>query len=154
MFVRALLCAVVAALAAGCGGDDRPVAEATPSPTPTAASTQTPTPAPTVGEDCPANLDAEPKRKPPSYMAVLSYSHLYRAEGRRFYAVLDGTPDELPSRRDDAQNELVQNWGFSSLETGEHDGKATAHLEGDGHAVDVQVVSLCEGKLQIRYTVR
>ena len=93
-------------------------------------------------------------------MEVLSYSHLYKSEGpfgktERFYAVLDGTPEDLPSRRDDASNELVQNWGFASLSTDQEEGaEAEAHLKGAKHTVDVQVAPLCKGKIRIRYTVQ
>jgi hypothetical protein len=114
------------------------------------------------GKDCAeaGDLDGEPKRKPPADMEVLSYAHLYKSEGpfgktERFYAVLDGTPEELASRRDDAQNELVQSWGFESLSTDQEEGaEAEAHLKGAKHTVDVQVTPLCEGKLRIRYTVQ
>ncbi len=70
-------------------------------------------------------------------MDVLGYAHLYKSEGpfgktERFYAVLDGTPEDLASRRDDAQNELVQNFGFASLSTDQEEGaEAEAHLKGD-----------------------
>jgi hypothetical protein len=106
------------------------------------------------------DLDGDPKRQPPSDMGVLSYAHLYKSEGpfgktERFYAVLDGTPEELASRRDDAQNELVQNFGFASLSTDQEErAEAEAHLKGDKHTVDIQVTPLCEGKLRIRYTVQ
>jgi hypothetical protein len=139
---------VAALLLAGCGGAD-------PQPTATATATATETAAAKAGADCPADLDSAPKRQPPSYMGVLSYSHLYRSEGRRiFYAWLDGAPSEVLSRRDDAQNELVQSWGFASLKTGESGDVATARLEGNRHAVDVQVKPLCGGKLRLRYTVK
>ena len=105
-----------------------------------------------------ADLDGTAERQPPKDMAVLSYARLYKSEGpfgktERFYAVLDGTPEDLASRRDDAQNELVQNWGFASLSTDQEEGaEAEAHLSGK-HTVDIQVINLCEGKLRIRYTV-
>jgi hypothetical protein len=158
----ALLPAVLALALAGCGGGgEEPTAAATA--TPTASSTPTQAASPKVaGKDCgqAGDLAGEPERQPPADMAVLSYAHLYKSEGRpgktqRFYAVLDGTPDELASRRDDAQNELVQNWGFASLSTDQKDGvEATAHLEGEKHTIDLQVTPLCEGKLRIRYTVK
>lgn len=114
------------------------------------------------GKDCAEieDLDGKAKRQPPSDMGILSYARLYKSEGpfgktERFYAVLDGTPEELASRRDDVQNELVQNWGFASLSTDQEEGaEAEAHLKGAKHTVDVQVTPLCEGKLRIRYTVQ
>ena len=63
--------------------------------------------------------------------------------------------EDLASRRDDVQNELVQNWGFASLSTDQEEGsEAEAHLKGAKHTIDVQVVPLCKGKLRIRYTVQ
>lgn len=116
-----------------------------------------------TGKDCDEvgdDLTGDPKRKMPSDIGPLSYAHLYKSEGpfgktERFYAVLDGTPEDLASRRDDVQNELVQNWGFASLSTDQEEGtEAEAHLKGAKHTVDVQVVPLCKGKLRIRYTVQ
>jgi hypothetical protein len=141
----------LALLCAACGGGTEEPA-ATPTPTPTATAT----PAATVatGADCPADLDGTPKRQPPSYMGVLSYSRLYKSEGRTvFYASLDGAPSEVFSRRDDVQNELVQTWGFASMKTAESGDAASARLEGHGHTVDIRVEPLCEGKLRIRYKV-
>jgi hypothetical protein len=165
-FRRILLLAVVALVVGGCGGDEAATtlpatATATATPTQTAQSAQTAQPK-VAGKDCSqvGDLAAEPKRQLPADIGVLSYAHLYRSEAgsgksQRFYAVLDGTPDELASRRDDAQNELVQNWGFASLRSDDKPGvEAKAHLEGAKHTVDVQVTPLCQGKLRIRYTVR
>jgi hypothetical protein len=142
----ALLPVVLALFIAACGGGDAK---------PAASSTSTPA-AKVAGKDCEqaGDLAAEPERQPPADVGVLSYAHLYKSEGDRFYAVLDGTPAELASRRDDAQNELVQSWGFASLSTDDKPGvDATAHLEGAKHTVDLRVTPLCDGKLQIRYTV-
>jgi hypothetical protein len=149
----ALPVVVLALLAAGCGAKEPPEAE--PTATATAAVTQA---AQTGGEDCAqaGDLDGDPERQPPPDMGVLSYAHLYKSDGgKRFYAVLDGTPDELPSRRDDAQNELVQSWGFASMGTDDEAGvSAGAHLESARRTVDLLVTPLCEGKLQIRYAIK
>jgi hypothetical protein len=156
----ALLPAVLALAVAGCGGGD-----GKPAATPTASAASTPTPAASpkvAGKDCgqAGDLAGEPERQPPADIGVLSYAHLYKSEGRpgktqRFYAVLDGTRDELASRRDDVQNELVQNWGFASVSTDQNDGvEATAHLKGEKHTVDIRVTMLCDGKIGIRYTVK
>jgi Flp pilus assembly protein TadD len=149
----ALLPAVLTLALAGCGGGGEE-----PTATPTASSTPTQAASPKVaGKDCgeAGELAAEPERQPPADMAVLSYAHLYRSEGDRFYAALDGTPAELASRRDDAQNELVQNWGFASLRTDDKPGvESEAHLKGPKHTVDIRVTPLCDGKIGIRYTVK
>jgi hypothetical protein len=106
------------------------------------------------------DLDGDPKLKVPSDLTVPNYAHVYKSEGpfgktERFYAVLDGTPDDLASRRDDAQNELVQNSGYASLSTDQEEGsEAEAHLKGPKHTIDIQVAPLCDGKIRIRYTVQ
>jgi hypothetical protein len=131
---------VLALLIAGCGGDDEATARASDGSEPCAQV---------------SGLSGAPERQPPPDMAVLSYSRLYKSEGSAFYAELDGTPQDLPARRDDAQNELVQSWGFASLRTDQKDGvEATAHLKGAEHTVDLQVAPLCKGKIRLRYTVR
>jgi hypothetical protein len=179
--LAALLFAVLAFVVAGCGSDNETAAQSTPAAAATKTATAADPDAGTAGDseaerkreqeevagsggkDCADvgdDLTGDPKRKPPSDMGVLSYAHLYKSEGpfgktERFYAVLDGTKDDLASRRDDVQNELVQNWGFQSLSTDQEEGiEAEAHLKGAKHTVDVQVTPLCEGKLRIRYTVQ
>jgi hypothetical protein len=176
-----LLFAVLAFVVAGCGNDNETAAQSTPAATQTAEATETPAAGSGDGDseaerereqqeaagsdgkscaDVGDDLTGDPKRKPPSDMGVLSYAHLYKSEGpfgktERFYAVLDGTKEDLAARRDDVQNELVQNWGFQSLSTDQEEGvEAEAHLKGTKHTVDVQVILLCEGKLRIRYTVQ
>ena len=134
MIAGRLALVVSVALVAGCGGAPEPRA-------------------------CPAALTGEPKRRPPAALELPAGAHVYLSEGpfgktERFYAELDGTPEDLASRRDDAQNELVQNWGFASLSTDQEEGsEAEAHLKGEKHTVDIQVAPLCEGKIRIRYTV-
>jgi hypothetical protein len=178
--LAALVFAVLALLVAGCGDDEKTADSSAPAATATAAQTE-PEESESEdgdseeerereereaeeagGKDCAeaGDLDAEAERKPPSDMAVLSSAHLYKSEGpfgktERFYAELDGTPEDLASRRDDAQNELVEKFGFASLSTDQEEGaEAEAHLKGDKHTVDIQVTPLCEGKLRIRYTVQ
>jgi hypothetical protein len=188
----ALLFAVLALVAAGCGSDDEPTAQSTPAATETPAATDTPAATETPDADADAedndgdgdseeerereekeakdaggkecseagDLDGDPKLKVPSDLSVPSYAHVYKSEGpfgktERFYAVLDGTPDDLASRRDDAQNELVQNSGYASLSTDQEEGsEAEAHLKGPNNTVDIQVAPLCDGKIRIRYTVQ
>ena len=181
--LAALLFAVLALVLAGCGGDDEPAAQSTPTATatePADADAQTEEAAggdgdseaerereeqeaeSAGGKDCAevGDLDGDPERKPPADVTVPDYAHVYKSEGpfgktERFYAVLDGTPEDLASRRDDAQNELVQNSGYESLSTDQEEGaEAEAHLKGETHTVDIQVAPLCEGKIRIRYTVQ
>jgi hypothetical protein len=84
-------------------------------------------------------------------------ARVYESEGpfgktTRYFAVTDGGPDDLPARRDDASDVLVEN-GYKLLAKDQEEGaEAEAHLSGK-HAVDIQVISLCEGKLRVRYTV-
>jgi hypothetical protein len=126
---------VLALAITGCGGGD---------------ATQASRPCSDVRE-----LSGAPQRQPPSDMAVLSYSRLFKSEGTSFYAELDGTPQDLHARRDDAQNELVQSWGFASMSTDQKEGvEASAHLKGAQRSIDLQVTPLCKGKLQLRYTLR
>jgi hypothetical protein len=176
----AVVLAVLALAVAGCGGDDdespAPPAEQTQS-TPEA---EQPSAEEHDGEseeerereerqagevsskacsEIEDDLDGKPENAPPKDLSVPEYAHVYKSEGpfgktERFYAVLDGTAEELASRRDDAQNYLVQNSQYASLSTDEEDGfEAEAHLERDESTVDIQVTPLCEGKLRIRYTV-
>jgi hypothetical protein len=177
-----LLFAALALPVAGCGGDEeQPAASVTPAATETPASEaeleqeepegeteaererEQEEAGAAGGKDCSAledDITGEPKRRPPSDVEVLSYAHVYKSEGpfgktMRYYAALDGTPEDLPSRRDDAQNTLVQNQGYASLSTDQEEGfEAEAHLKGEKHTVDIQVAPLCEGKIRVRYTVR
>jgi hypothetical protein len=159
----AVLLAVLALPVAGCG-DDEKSASSTPAATATASQTAEPEGEEAEnagGKDCAqaGDLDGDPKVKPPADLSVPAYAHVYKSEGPfgktvRFYAVLDGTPDDLAPRRDDAQNELVQNQSYQSLSTDQEEGaEAEAHLKGPEHTVDIQVAPLCEGKIRIRYTV-
>ena len=70
----------------------------------------------------------------------------------RFYAVVDGTADDLVTMRDAAAEALVDA-GFKLLtKDAEPPIEAEAHLQGKS-MVDVQVTELCDGKLRLRYTV-
>ena len=113
------------------------------------------------GKECAdaGDLDGEPKLDPPADLKVPADAHLYESEGpfgktERFFAVLDGTPENLASARDEAQKELVDGSGYESLSTDEEEGvEAEAHLKGSDKMIDIQVAPLCEGKIRIRYTV-
>ena len=65
----------------------------------------------------------------------------------------DGEASELPEKRDAAAKALEEA-GYSIRSTDEEENtEAEAHLEGKGKTVDIQVITLCTGKLRIRYTV-
>ena len=104
-----------------------------------------------------ADLDGTPKEAVPADLPLPGDAHVYESEGPfgktvRYFAVVDGEADQLPAKRDDASDILVEN-GYKLLSKDEEAGaEAEAHLSGK-HTVDIQVINLCEGKLRIRYTV-
>jgi hypothetical protein len=112
------------------------------------------------GKDCSTvgDIDGEPKNQPPEDVVILQGAKVYESEGpfgktERFFAVIDGEAADLPARRDDAAKAL-EGVGFKTLSTDQEENtEAEAHMQGDKHTVDIQVISLCEGKLRIRYTV-
>jgi hypothetical protein len=103
------------------------------------------------------DLDGTPKEAVPADLPLPGDAKVYESEGPfgktvRYMAVTDGEPDQLPAKRDDASDILVEN-GYKLLSKDEEAGaEAEAHLSGK-HTVDIQVINLCEGKLRIRYTV-
>jgi hypothetical protein len=103
------------------------------------------------------DLDGSPKQEFPADLPLPGDAHVYESEGpfgktERFFAAIDGEPAEMPARRDDASDALVEA-GYKLLSKDQEEGvEAEAHLSGK-HTVDVQVINLCEGKLRIRYTV-
>jgi hypothetical protein len=103
------------------------------------------------------DLDGTPKDEVPADLPLPGDAKVYESEGPfgktvRYFAVTDGEPDQLPAKRDDASDILVEN-GYKLLSKDEEAGaEAEAHLSGK-HTVDIQVINLCEGKLRIRYTV-
>ena len=104
------------------------------------------------------DIDGEPKDQLPDDVVVLQGAHVYESEGpfgktERFFAAVDGEAADLPARRDDAAKQL-EGVGFKTLSTDEEENtEAEAHMQGDKHTVDIQVITLCSGKLRIRYTV-
>jgi hypothetical protein len=102
-------------------------------------------------------LDGSPKEAVPADLPLPGDAKVYESEGPfgktvRYFAVTDGESDQLPAKRDDASDILVEN-GYKLLSKDEEAGaEAEAHLSGK-HTVDIQVLNLCEGKLRIRYTV-
>src|SRR5690349_6036478 len=103
------------------------------------------------------DLDGSPKQAVPADLPLPGDAHVYESEGPfgktvRYMAVVDGESDQLPAKRDDASDILVEN-GYKLLSKDEEAGaEAEAHLSGK-HTVDIQVINLCKGKLRIRYTV-
>jgi hypothetical protein len=103
------------------------------------------------------DLDGTPKEQVPADLPLPGDAKVYESEGPfgktvRYFAVTDGESDQLPAKRDDASDILVEN-GYKLLSKDEEAGaEAEAHLSGK-HTVDIQVINLCEGKLRIRYTV-
>jgi hypothetical protein len=111
-----------------------------------------------AGKSCDeVDLDGTPKEQIPADLPLPGDAKVYESEGpfgktTRYFAVVDGESDQLPAKRDDASDILVEN-GYKLLSKDEEAGaEAEAHLSGK-HTVDIQVINLCEGKLRIRYTV-
>jgi hypothetical protein len=112
-----------------------------------------------AGKSCDevGDLDGTPKQAVPADLPLPGDAKVYESEGPfgktvRYMAVVDGESDQLPAKRDDASDILVEN-GYKLLSKDEEAGaEAEAHLSGK-HTVDIQVINLCEGKLRIRYTV-
>ena len=86
-------------------------------------------------------------------------AHVYESEGpfgktERFFAAVDGEPADLRGRARRRRPGSSSDAGFKSLSTDQEENtEAEAHLQGDKHTVDIQVITLCDGKLRIRYTV-
>jgi hypothetical protein len=103
------------------------------------------------------DIDGKPKTAPPSNLQVVSGAKVYKSVGpigktTQFFAARDADPDDLVQQRDQVADALVEG-GYKLLNTDQEEGsEAEAHLSGP-HAVDVQVVYLCKGKVRIRYTV-
>ena len=90
-------------------------------------------------------------------MGLPAGAHLYLSEGpfgktERFYAVVDGQEHDLVSARDVAADALVGSGSKLLSKEDEAPIEAEAHVEGE-RMISVQVTSLCEGKLRLRYTV-
>lgn len=181
MQIRRLAAAVVAAVltaaVAGCGSDSSQSESAsTPAQTSTPAETATPTATEDAGQgesadkdkgeekggakrDCGevGDLRGKPKHKLPASVPLVAGARLYESQGpfgktTRYFAVAKGGPEDLPRVRDKVDAALKAA-GYKVLDTDQEEGaEAEGHLSGR-HTVDVQVISLCKGKLRIRYTV-
>ncbi len=171
--LAALLCAVLALAFTACGDD-----ETTPSSSGSESTATQETDAGEEGEteeerereeaeareaggkECSevGDIDGEPKSQPPSDVTILEGAKVYESEGpfgktERFFAAVDGEASEMVEKRD-AAAQALEAAGFKILSTDQEENtEAEAHLEGNDKTVDVQVITLCEGKLRIRYTV-
>jgi hypothetical protein len=172
MMVLATMLVALAMLVAGCGSDEDEGGQSGAQATATESATQDQDA--DAGEDgdkeeeeakgaadkpCDeaADLDGTPKEAVPADLPLPGDVKVYESEGPfgktvRYFAVTDGEADQLPAKRDDASDILVEN-GYKLLSKDEEAGaEAEAHLSGK-HTVDIQVINLCEGKVRIRYTV-
>jgi hypothetical protein len=164
----ALVAAALSALVAGCGSENNK-SESAATPTQTATATET---AESQDEDADkgeeergakrdcdeaSHLDGRPKHKLPSSIPLVAGARVYESEGpfgktTRYFAVAKGDREDLPQVRDRVDAKLKAA-GYKVLATDQEEGaEAEGHLTGP-HTVDVQVISLCKGKLRIRYTV-
>jgi hypothetical protein len=106
---------------------------------------------------CPDAIGGTPERTPPAELAFPDGAHVYVSEGpfgrtERFYAVVDGSVDELETMRDTATQALLDA-GFKLLtKDAEPPIEAEGHVDGK-YMVSVQVTELCDSKLRLRYTV-
>jgi hypothetical protein len=166
VIVRCLCAAVLTAVVAGCGSGE-PESAATPAKT--AAPAGTATPAATEAEkdkeergarrDCDevGDITGKPAHKLPRSLPLVAGARVYESQGpfgktRRYFAVARGGPEDLRKVRDKVDARLKAA-GYRVRDTDEEEGaEAEGHLSGP-HTVDVQVISLCAGKLRIRYTV-
>jgi hypothetical protein len=104
-----------------------------------------------------AGLDDKPKVTPPSNLQILDGATVYKSVGpigktTQYFAERDADPDDLSQQRDQVVDKLVEG-GYKLLAKDQEEGsEAEAHMSGP-HAVDIQVVYLCTGKVRIRYTV-
>src|SRR3954452_776707 len=170
----ALMLAALALICVGCGGDDKESGNTGAQP---AATTPAATPTEEAGEseeekekeeqeakenggkDCDemAALKRKPKNKLPSDVPLLEGARVYQSKGpfgktTQYFAVVSGDAEELAEKRDEAVEQL-EKAGYKKLATDQEEGtEAEAHLSGP-HSVDLQVISLCAGKLRVRYTV-
>src|SRR4051795_13736306 len=163
--LAAMLLAVLAFAFAACGGEDETSGGSESEATATATATQDPdageegeteeereqeeqTAREAGGKECSevGDIDGEPKHQPPDDVAVLEGAHVYESEGpfgktERFFAAVDGDAADLHKVRDDAAQQL-EGVGFKSLSTDEEaNTEAEAHLQGDEHTVDIQVIT-------------
>jgi hypothetical protein len=169
----AMVVAALTFLVAGCGGNDEKTASSPPAAsTPTATQTADADAGGGGDEDAGkaeeegdadkscsdvGDLRRKPKKKAPGDVFFPDGAKVYESQGpfgktTRYFAVTDGGPDDLTRVRDDATTILTNNGYKLNGKDQEEGAEAEAHLSGN-HDIDVQVISLCKGKLRIRYTV-
>jgi hypothetical protein len=150
----ALIAPALALAVAGCGSHQQPAP--THTNTSTAASIASggvkSLPCSQVGD-----INGQPKTPPPADLSLPDGAHVYESDGpfentMSYFAVSDGGPQDLSQRRDDASAILVQN-SYTLLAEDQEAAEAEAQLDNGTHTVHIRVITLCEGKLQIRYTV-
>jgi hypothetical protein len=152
----ALIAPALALVVAGCGNSSHQQ----PAPSATAPSTGASIasggvqslPCSQVGD-----INGQPKTQPPADLSLPDGAHVYESDGpfentMNYFAVSDGEPQDLSQRRDDASDILVQN-SYTLLAEDQEAAEAEAQLDNGTHTVHIRVITLCEGKLQIRYTV-
>jgi len=151
----ALVAPALAALVAGCGQHQQPT-RSTGGAAPTGASIASggvkSLPCSEVGD-----IAGEPKRQPPADLALPGGARIYESDGpfgstMNYFAVADGSPADLSQWRDDAAAILVQN-SYTLLSEDQEAAEAEAQLYNGDHTVNIRVITLCVGKLQVRYTV-
>jgi hypothetical protein len=155
----ALIAPALALVLAGCGSHQQPAAKpnaGTSSSSSSAAAIASggvkSLPCSQVGD-----ITGQPKTQPPADLAVPDGAHVYESDGpfentMSYFAASDGGPQDLAQRRDDAAAILVQN-SYTLLATDQEAAEAEAQLDNGQHTVHIRVITLCEGKVQIRYTV-
>jgi hypothetical protein len=160
----ALLFAVLALFAAGCG-DDEPSGSSGSEQAQEGGESEAEREREEAeareagGKECSeaGDIDAEPERRPPDDVTIVAGAHVYESEEpqgktEQFLAAANGDAGEMEAKRDAAADALVSD-GYTLLGTDQEEGaEAEAHLSGP-HTVDIQVMPLCAGKLRIRYTV-
>ena len=135
-------------------------AAATPAQTPPGAAASAPASggaAPPVnpnGACDDAALSGTPATRPPADMTVPGQARLYRSQGTAaFDAVVEGTPDLVPSTRDDAVA-FLGDTGYSLTRSQDQGStRALATLQGPQHKIAVLVTPLCKGKINIHYAI-
>ena len=99
------------------------------------------------------------ERQPPDDVAILDGAKVYESEGpfgktERFFAAVDGEPERAAGQARRRRRRARAGRATSSAATDQEENtEAEAHLEGNEQTVDIQVITLCKGKLRIRYTV-
>ena len=150
----ALIAPALALVVAGCGDHQQPARSHTSTSTAAAIASGgvQALPCSQVGD-----IEGQPKTQPPADLSLPDGAHVYESDGpfentMSYFAVSDGGPQDLSQRRDDASAILVQN-SYTLLAQDQEAAEAEDQLDNGKHTVHIRVITLCQGKLQIRYTV-